>query len=160
MSTEAIEAHEHGHHQNGAHGHHEHEHHENGHHEHAEHDAENGVNGASQAVADGAEQSNDVASKVAIAGVIGVGAALIEISLIPGILVGAAAVLAPKYLPGLRDRLRPMLKHTIRGVYKATEKTREALAEAQEQVQDIMAEARHEEASAVKNGAAASAHQG
>lgn len=159
MSTEAIEAHEHGHH-NGAHSHHEHDHHEDGHHEHAEHGAENGVNGASQAVADGAEQSNDVASKVAIAGVIGVGAALIEISLIPGILVGAAAVLAPKYLPGLRDRLRPMLKHTIRGVYHATEKTREALAEAQEQVQDIMAEARHEKAAAAKDVAAAPAHQG
>jgi hypothetical protein len=162
MSTEATEAHEHGHHhENGAQGHHEHDHHEHGHHEAGEHDAANELNGASPAVTDGAEGSNDVASKFAIAGVIGVGAALIEVSLIPGILVGAVAVLAPKYLPGIRDRLRPMLKHTIRGVYKATEKTREALAEAQEQVQDIMAEARHDEASSAgKNGAAAPARQG
>lgn len=141
MSREATEAHEH---------------HEHGHHEH--HDADKDVNGTSPAVADesNAESNNDVAAKVAIAGVIGVGAALIEVSLIPGILVGAAAVLAPKYLPGIRDRMRPLLKHTIRGVYRATEKTREALAEAQEQVQDIMAEARHEdrEAATAKNGAA------
>ncbi len=144
MSTEATDAHEH---------------HEHGHHEH--HNSGKEVNGTSPAVADGAveangESNNDVAAKVAIAGVIGVGAALIEVSLIPGILVGAAAVLAPKYLAGIRDRMRPLLKHTIRGVYRATEKTREALAEAQEQVQDIMAEARHDdrEAASAKNGAA------
>jgi hypothetical protein len=136
MSMEASEAHEHG----------------------SEHD----LNGASPSIAHIGEQL-DVASKVAIAGVIGVGAALIEVSLIPGILIGAAAVLAPKYLPSVRDRMRPLLKSTIRGVYRATEKTREALAEAQEQVQDIMAEARHEdrEAATGKNGtAAAPAHQG
>jgi F0F1-type ATP synthase membrane subunit b/b' len=40
--------------------------------------------------------------------------------------------------------LRPLFKSTIRGAYKLTEKTREAFAEAQEQVQDMMAEARHE----------------
>lgn len=127
-----------------------------------EHGAEESLNGATPVV-NGAGESGDVAAKVAIAGVIGVGAALIEASLIPGILIGAAAVLAPKYLPGVRDRMRPLLKSTIRGVYRVTEKTREALAEAQEQVQDIMAEARHEdrEAAAAKNDPApAPTHHG
>jgi Protein of unknown function (DUF5132) len=115
-------------------------------------------NGAAQA--NGSADQDDMVAKVAIAGAIGVGAALIEASLIPGILIGAAAVLAPKYLPGLRDRMRPLLKSTVRGVYKISEKTREAVAEAQEQVQDIMAEARHEDQTAAKdaNSATTLAH--
>lgn len=129
--------------------------------EHSEHDH---VNGATPAVVNGAadQEGGETAAKVAIAGVIGVGAALIEASLIPGILVGAAAVLAPKYLPGVRDRVRPLLKSTIRGVYKFSEKTREAFAEAQEQVQDIMAEARHEdrEAETAKEAAGSESHHG
>jgi hypothetical protein len=90
-------------------------------------------------------QGNDVVSTVAIAGVIGVGAALIEASLIPGLIIGAAAVLAPKFVPEIGSRLRPLAKSTIRGAMKLTEKTREAFAEAHEHVQDIMAEARHED---------------
>jgi hypothetical protein len=91
-----------------------------------------------------AVHESDFGSKLAIAGVIGVGAALIEASLIPGIIIGAAAVIAPKLVPQIGSRLRPLFKSTIRGAYKLTEKTREAFAEAQEQVQDMMAEARHE----------------
>jgi hypothetical protein len=99
-----------------------------------------------ESVADdvGALPNSDLISKVAVAGAIGVGAALIEASLIPGLIIGAAAVLAPKFLPELGSRLRPLFKSSIRGAYKLTEKTREAFAEAQEHVQDIMAEARHE----------------
>jgi hypothetical protein len=89
--------------------------------------------------------NGDLVGKVAIVGVIGVGAALIEASLIPGLIIGAAAVLAPKFLPEVGSRLRPLFKSTIRGAYKLQEKTREAIAEAQEHVQDIMAEARHED---------------
>jgi len=36
------------------------------------------------------------------------GAALLETALIPGLVIGGAAVLAPRYLPGLRKRLRPL----------------------------------------------------
>jgi len=111
-------------------------------------------NGAAPSNGSAASDQDDMVAKVAIAGAIGLGAALIEASLIPGILIGAAAVLAPKYLPGLRDGMRPLLKSTVRGVYKLSEKTREALAEAQEQVQDIMAEARHEENNAAKDAGA------
>jgi hypothetical protein len=95
--------------------------------------------------ADETQGNNDLVGTVAIAGAIGVGAALIEASLIPGLIIGAAAVLAPKVVPGIGTRLRPLVKSTIRGAMKLTEKTREAFAEAHEHVQDIMAEARHED---------------
>ena len=40
------------------------------------------------------------------------GAALFEAALIPGVLIGGAAVLAPKVLPTLRRRLRPLMNST------------------------------------------------
>lgn len=42
------------------------------------------------------------------------GAALFEVALIPGLVIGSAAVLAPKYLPKLRRRLRPALDTSVR----------------------------------------------
>jgi hypothetical protein len=35
------------------------------------------------------------------------GVVLFEVALVPGVVIGGAAVLAPKYLPKLRKRLRP-----------------------------------------------------
>lgn len=107
------------------------------------------------------QESNDLIGKVVLVGAIGVGAAIIESALIPGMIIGAAAVLAPKFVPEIGNRLRPLFKSTIRGAFKLTEKTREAIAEAQEQVQDIMAEARHEDAEAgAKQAPAPTAPQG
>jgi uncharacterized membrane protein len=51
---------------------------------------------------------------VAAIGVIAAGAAVFEAALIPGIVIGGAAVLAPKLLPTLRRRLPPLLKATLR----------------------------------------------
>ena len=45
-------------------------------------------------------------------GVAAAGVALFEAALIPGMVIGAAAVLAPKYLPKLRRRLQPLLGAT------------------------------------------------
>jgi uncharacterized membrane protein len=42
------------------------------------------------------------------------GVALFEAALIPGVLIGGAAVLAPKYLPMLRRRLQPALDAIVR----------------------------------------------
>jgi uncharacterized membrane protein len=46
------------------------------------------------------------------------GVALFEVAVIPGVVIGGAAVLAPKYLPKylpkLRRRLQPLLKSTVR----------------------------------------------
>jgi hypothetical protein len=87
----------------------------------------------------------DFTTKVATIAVIGVGVALIEVAWIPGMLIGLAAAFAPKYAPKLGDSLRPLLKSSVRGAYKFAQKTRETIAEAGEQVQDIMAEARLED---------------
>jgi hypothetical protein len=87
----------------------------------------------------------DFTTKVATVGLIGLGVALIEVSLIPGMIIGVAAALAPKYAPKLTEGLRPLFKSSVRGAYKFAQKTREAVAEAGEQVQDLMAEARLEE---------------
>ncbi len=103
---------------------------------------------AAEVEAETEQENNDLVGKVVLVGAIGIGAALIESALIPGMIIGAAAVLAPKFVPEIGNRLRPLFKSSIRGAYKLTEKTREAIAEAQEQVQDIMAEARHEDAEA------------
>ena len=56
----------------------------------------------------------DFVTVAATIGVIAAGVALFEVTLIPGMAIGAAAVLAPKYVPKLRRRLRPLLKSTVR----------------------------------------------
>ncbi|WP_158929209.1 DUF5132 domain-containing protein [Acidisphaera sp. S103] len=83
---------------------------------------------------------DDFSTKAATVGVIVVGAALIEAALIPGMIVGAAAILAPKYVPKMGSTLQPMFRSVVRGAYKFGRKAREAAAEAKEQVQDIVAE--------------------
>ncbi|HYL98645.1 MAG TPA: DUF5132 domain-containing protein [Blastocatellia bacterium] len=95
---------------------------------------------------EGSEKEPDFATKVATVGVIGVGVALIEVSLIPGMVIGLAAALAPKYAPKIGEGLRPLLRQTVRGAVKLASKTREMISEASEQVQDIVAEARLEDA--------------
>jgi hypothetical protein len=92
---------------------------------------------------------DDVVRTAATIGVIGVGAALIEVGLIPGMIIGVAAAYAPKYLPKIGANLQPAFKSAVRGAYRLTRKTREAVAEAKEQVQDIVAEVHAEEASSV-----------
>jgi hypothetical protein len=87
-------------------------------------------------------QSNDVVAKVATIAVIGVGAALISTELIPGMLIGVCAA----FLPGVGPKLRPLFKSSVRAGYAAVRKTRELYAEATEQVQDVVAEARAENA--------------
>jgi uncharacterized membrane protein len=47
------------------------------------------------------------------------GAALLEAALIPGLVIGGAAVLAPKYLPTLRRGLQPLFGSTVRRRQKA-----------------------------------------
>jgi hypothetical protein len=89
-------------------------------------------------------KQDDLMGKVATVAVIGLGVALIEVELIPGLIIGAAAAFLPNLLPSLR----PAMKSTVRAGYKVAQKTREAFAEASEQVQDMVAEAKMEEAPA------------
>jgi hypothetical protein len=89
----------------------------------------------------GEAKNDDIVAKVATIAVVGVGAALISTELIPGMLIGVAAAL----LPGIGPKMRPFLKSTVKASYNAVRKTREMIAEAGEQMQDMIAEAKAEE---------------
>src|SRR5208337_3499735 len=83
---------------------------------------------------------NEAVTVAATVGVVAVGVALFEVALLPGMVIGVAAMLAPKYVPKMGAALTPMFKSTVRGAYKFGQKAREMAAEAKEQVHDIVAE--------------------
>jgi len=107
---------------------------------------------AAHAAEEGHDHANEAVTVAATVGVVAVGAALFEAALLPGIALGVAAMLAPKYVPKVGAALTPMFRSTVRGAYKFGQKTREMVAEAKEQVHDIVAEV-HAEADAPKAGA-------
>ena len=72
----------------------------------------------------------------------GAAVALIKPDLLPGMAVGVAAALGPKLLPAVGSLLRPVVKTAVRAGYVAALTTRGVIAEAGEQVQDMVAEAR------------------
>jgi Protein of unknown function (DUF5132) len=86
------------------------------------------------------DRSNEAITTAATVGIVAVGAALFEVALLPGIALGVAAMLAPKYVSKMGAALTPMFKSTVRGAYKFGQKTRKMVAEAKEQVHDIVAE--------------------
>lgn len=95
-----------------------------------------------------ADRSKDLiageAGSVATAAVIVVGAALIEVSLIPGIIIGAGAILLSKLFPQMGGYVRPAIKGAVRAGFSVAQKAREVVAEATEQVHDLVAEVKHE----------------
>ncbi|HXW26889.1 MAG TPA: DUF5132 domain-containing protein [Xanthobacteraceae bacterium] len=95
--------------------------------------------------ADEATESNDeLLATAATVGVVAVGALVFEAALLPGIVLGVCAMLAPKALPKIGGALNPLFKSTVRGAYVLSEKTKEMVAEMQEQVHDIVAEVKSE----------------
>ena len=86
-------------------------------------------------------KNDDIAGKAATIALVGVGVALISTELIPGMLIGVAAAM----MPGIGPKMRPLLKSTVKAGFSAVRKTREILAGASEQVQDMLAEASAEE---------------
>lgn len=85
------------------------------------------------------------AGGVATAAAIVVGAALIEVELIPGLIIGAGAILLGKLFPEMSSYVRPVLKSAVRAGFSMSQKAREVLAEANEQVHDLVAEVKHEQ---------------
>ena len=83
---------------------------------------------------------DEMVATVATVAVVGVGAAAFEAALLPGIVLGVCAVAVPRYLPQIGAALNPLFRTTVRGAYKLSQKTKEMMAEAQEQVHDIVAE--------------------
>jgi hypothetical protein len=101
--------------------------------------------------------TGDAGGVAAAAGII-VGAALIEIELIPGLLIGAGAILLGKLFPGVGEYVRPAVKGALRAGLAMTHKAREVMAEASEQVHDLMAEVKHEQQNESHPKAAKPAH--
>jgi len=96
------------------------------------------------------QESGGINKTVATVVVVAAGAALFEAALLPGLVLGVAAMAAPKYLPRLASSLAPVFKSTVRGTFKLAQKSKEAFAEAHEHVNDIVAEVRAEDADGVR----------
>jgi hypothetical protein len=79
--------------------------------------------------------------------VVAAGAALFEAALLPGLALGVAAIAAPKVVSRLARAITPLFKSTVRATYKLANKPKQAFAEAQQQINGIIAEARAEDAS-------------
>jgi hypothetical protein len=86
------------------------------------------------------EGEDELIATAATVGVVGLGVIIFEAALLPGLVLGVVTMMVPKYLPRLGDAVTPLVKSTVRGAYKMGQKTREMVAEAQEQVHDIVAE--------------------
>jgi hypothetical protein len=87
----------------------------------------------------------DIVITAATVAVVGVGVAVFEAALLPGVVLGVAAMLVPKVLPSVGAAVNPLFRSTVRSAYKLGQKTKEMVAEAQEHVHDIVAEAKAEE---------------
>ena len=72
----------------------------------------------------------------------GAAVAFIKPDLLPGMAVGVAAALGPKLLPAVGSLLRPVVRTAVRAGYATAIATRGVVAEAGEQFQDLVAEAR------------------
>jgi hypothetical protein len=88
--------------------------------------------------------SGSLVETAAVVGVVAVGAALFEATLIPGIIIGVGAMLVPKILPNLSEALQSGFRASVRGAYQVGNKANRVLAEAQEQIHDAVAEAKAE----------------
>jgi hypothetical protein len=115
------------------------------------------VEEAEEAAAPAAEGGNEVVITAATIGVVGVGVLVFEAALLPGLILGVAATLAPKYVPKIGEALSPLFKSTVRGAYKVGRKAREAAAEAQEHMGDILAEVDAESGAKAKQAETAAA---
>ena len=90
----------------------------------------------------GPAEEPSFAAQAGTVAAVGLAAALIEVDLVPGILIGVGAMLAPKLFGG---SLRPLLKNAIRAGYSVRDRAREMMAETSEQFQDIVAEVKAEQ---------------
>src|SRR5256886_6255 len=84
--------------------------------------------------------------QLGMAALAGVAVAAIEAELLPGLLIGVGAMLAPKLVPGLGNVMRPLGKILVRVGYEVAAKAQEIVAEASEQVQDMVAKIKTEKA--------------
>lgn len=96
-------------------------------------------------------------TELATAAVVGLAAVIVEIELLPGILLGVAAMMIPKLFPGLPELGRPLIKSTIGLGYKAMAQAQQLVAEASDRAQDMLAEIKADTARAADAKARAKA---
>src|SRR6476660_4377498 len=88
----------------------------------------------------GDQNINATAATVATVAVVAVGALVFEAALIPGIALGVAAMLVPRFLPQIGSALDPLVKSTVRSAYRVGQKSREMVAGAEGHVHDLVTE--------------------
>ena len=81
---------------------------------------------------------------IAATAAVAIGAALIEVELLPGILLGAGAMLLGKAWPRLGKSARPMLKSVVAAGLSGYEKSRAAAAGAAGQTRQVIGEMRRQ----------------
>lgn len=96
----------------------------------------------------GDQNINAAAATVATVAVVAVGALVFEAALIPGIALGVAAMLVPRFLPQIGSALDPLVKSTVRSAYRVGQKSREMVAGAEGHVHDLVTEEAAEAAAA------------
>lgn len=86
------------------------------------------------------EGQDELVATAATVVVVGAGVIIFEAALLPGLVLGICTMLVPKYLPKIGSAMNPLVKSTVRSAYKMGQRTKEAFADVQEQVHDIVAE--------------------
>jgi len=64
-----------------------------------------------------AESQDELIATAATVAVVGAGVIIFEAALLPGLVLGIATMLVPKYLPRLGGAVSPLVKSTVRGAY-------------------------------------------
>ena len=67
----------------------------------------------------GTQSHGDVVTTAATVAAVGIGAAIFEVALLPGMVLGVAAMALPRYYPKMGESLQPFFRSTIRGVNTA-----------------------------------------
>lgn len=95
------------------------------------------VDGAGERLVRGMDE---IGPQIGVGVVAAAAVALIEAELVPAVLVGVAAALLPKLVPGLDIALRPLVHGAVGAGYGMYSKAQEFIAEAGEQLHDMVAE--------------------
>jgi hypothetical protein len=98
-----------------------------------------------EAVTDSSERHSGISGTALAVTAVGIGAVAFEAALLPGVILGVAAMWLPH---DVRQAFAPLAKSTVRGVYRIGQKSKELIADVQEQIQDIVAEVDAENARA------------
>jgi Protein of unknown function (DUF5132) len=89
------------------------------------------------AATDNSELPSGISGTAIAVTAVGVGAIAFEAALLPGIVLGVAAMWLPH---DVRQAFAPLAKSAVRSVYRIGQKSKALIADVQEQIQDIVAE--------------------